>query len=437
MIIYIILLISITILIFISSLFSGSETAYTSIDEVTLLRLTREKKIKEDDKKFWQKNNSLIPSMLVGNNIINITATSLVTVFAIHFAANNSFISESVMVTLTTALFTCILIIFGEILPKTLATVNAEIIIPYLIYFMKLCYFIFKPITILMNKITGFIIKRIMPKRLNVSERRAVLASLDDITSIINLGHKEGIIKESTRNLLTGVIDFRSKTVEDIMIPRVDMDCIEADTPVEEILSLAIESGHSRFPVYEETVDHIIGILHTKSILKDYFNHKKHKSEKAIDYNIMLPYFVPETKPINRLFTEMQKQKLQMVIAIDEYGGTAGLVSMEDIIEEIMGDIEDESDKEPDFITHRGKRSIVNGLAPIEEVNNYLKINLSPHDEYQTIAGYILDILGHIPDTNERFTLEGYNGRIRKMEDRRIVEIEFTKGKKSRNSKNI
>lgn len=140
----------------------------------------------------------------------------------------------------------------------------------------------------------------------------------------------------------------------------------------------------------------------------------------------MLPYFVPETKTISSLFNDMQKKKLQMVITIDEYGGTSGLVTMEDIIEEIMGNIEDESDKkEADVIRFKGKRIIVNGNASIEDVNKNLKLELE-HKEYQTIAGYVLDMLDHIPETNERFILKSYRGRIIKVEDRRIVEIEFT-----------
>lgn len=412
-----------------SALFSGSETAYTSIDDVTLLRLVREKKLKEDDKKYWHKKSySFVPSMLVGNNIVNIVATSLVTVFAIRLSTIIR-IDEGVAITVITFLFTITLIICGEIFPKTVMLVYAEKAIPKLIVFMKLCFRIFRPITVILNSITSFIIDKVIPKEAK-NEKRGVLSSMDDIASIINLGHKEGIIKETTHDLLTGVIDFRSKTVEDIMIPRVDMHCVESETPIADIISLAVETGHSRFPVYEETVDHIIGILHTKFLFKNYLKENK-KDKKAIDF-IMLPYFVPETKPISRLFSEMQKQKLQMVIAIDEYGGTAGLVSMEDIIEEIMGDIEDESDNEEEFITRRGRRLIVNGLAPLDEINEKLKLELY-HEEYQTIAGYVLETLGHIPDTNERFTLSKYNVRIRKMEDRRIVELEFSPIRKYKN----
>ena len=418
----------IIILIMLSALFSGSETAYTSIDDVTLMRLVREKKIKEEDTKYWEKSSSMIPTLLVGNNIVNITASSIITVFAIRLASALPHISESVMVTISTATITILIIIFGEILPKVLMRVNAEKMMPYLLYFMKFCHFLFKPITFLMDKITTFIMNYFVPKKLRNTEKRSALSSMDDITTIIHLGHKEGIIKESTHELLTGVIDFRNKTVEEIMTPRVDMVCIEAETDVNEIIKLTVETGLSRFPVYEETVDHIIGIFHTRALFKEYVkgSGKLNKiKKKAIDY-IMLPYFVPETRTISSLFNDMQKKKLQMVITIDEYGGTAGLVTMEDIIEEIMGDIEDESDKrEEELIKIKGKRRIINGTASIEEVNKTLKLELE-HEEYQTIAGYVIDMLDHIPETNERFILKGYRGRIMKVEDRRIIEMEFT-----------
>lgn len=428
LIIYLIEILIIMIFIMLSALFSGSETAYTTIDEVTLMRLVREKKIKEEDMKYWAKSSSMIPTLLVGNNIVNITASSIATVLAIRIAQALPNFSENIMVTISTATITVLIIIFGEILPKVLMRVNAEKTIPYLLYFMKICHLIFKPITFLMDKITTFIMNYLVPKKLRNPEKRSALASMDDIATIIDMGHKEGIIKESTHELLTGVIDFRSKTVEDIMTPRVDMVCIEAETDINDIIQLTVETGLSRFPVYEETIDHIIGIFHTRSLFKDYLKSNKNTKtkNKAIDY-IMLPYFIPETKTISSLFNDMQKKKLQMAITIDEYGGTSGLVTMEDIVEEIMGDIEDESDKkEEDLIKFKGKRIIVNGTASIEEVNEVLNWNIEEHEEYQTIAGYVIDKLDHIPETNERLILNGYRIRIMKIEDRRIIEMEFT-----------
>ena len=428
LIIYLIEILIIIIFIMLSALFSGSETAYTTIDEVTLMRLVREKKIKEEDMKYWAKSSSMIPTLLVGNNIVNITASSIATVLAIRIAQALPNFSENIMVTISTATITVLIIIFGEILPKVLMRVNAEKTIPYLLYFMKICHLIFKPITFLMDKITTFIMNYLVPKKLRNPEKRSALASMDDIATIIDMGHKEGIIKESTHELLTGVIDFRSKTVEDIMTPRVDMVCIEAETDINDIIQLTVETGLSRFPVYEETIDHIIGIFHTRSLFKDYLKSNKNTKtkNKAIDY-IMLPYFIPETKTISSLFNDMQKKKLQMAITIDEYGGTSGLVTMEDIVEEIMGDIEDESDKkEEDLIKFKGKRIIVNGTASIEDINEVLNWNIEEHEEYQTIAGYVIDKLDHIPETNERLILNGYRIRIMKIEDRRIIEMEFT-----------
>ena len=428
LIIYLIEVLIIMIFIMLSALFSGSETAYTTIDEVTLMRLVREKKIKEEDMKYWAKSSSMIPTLLVGSNIVNITASSIATVLAIRIAQALPNFSENIMVTISTATITVLIIIFGEILPKVLMRVNAEKTIPYLLYFMKICHLIFKPITFLMDKITTFIMNYLVPKKLRNPEKRSALASMDDIATIIDMGHKEGIIKESTHELLTGVIDFRSKTVEDIMTPRVDMVCIEAETDINDIIQLTVETGLSRFPVYEETIDHIIGIFHTRSLFKDYLKSNKNTKtkNKAIDY-IMLPYFIPETKTISSLFNDMQKKKLQMAITIDEYGGTSGLVTMEDIVEEIMGDIEDESDKkEEDLIKFKGKRIIVNGTASIEDINEVLNWNIEEHEEYQTIAGYVIDKLDHIPETNERLILNGYRIRIMKIEDRRIIEMEFT-----------
>ena len=415
----------ILVLITLSALFSGSETAYTSIDDVTLMRLIREKKIKESDAKYWSKSSSMIPTILVGNNIVNIAASSLTTLFAVKIALLIPYISENIMVTISTAIITILIIIFGEIVPKVVMRVNAEFFIPYVLFFMKFCYFIFKPITFLMEKITNVIINIFVPKSMRDTKRSA-LSSMDDITTIIQLGHKEGIIKKSTHELLTGVIEFREKTVDEIMTPRVDMISVDAETTIDDIVKLTIETGLSRFPVYEETVDHIIGIFHTRSLFKEYNNKTKSKnSKKVIDY-IMLPNFIPETKTISSLFNDMQKKQYQMAIIIDEYGGTVGLVTMEDIIEEIMGEIADESDKkEEELIKFKGKRIIVQGNTSIEEINSILNLDIES-EEYQTIAGYVLDKLDHIPTINERLILNSYRVRITKVEDRRIIEMEFT-----------
>ena len=328
------------------------------------------------------------------------------------------------MVTIATAIITILIIIFGEIVPKVIMRVNAEFFIPYILLFIKFCYYIFKPITFLMEKVTNLIINIFVPKSMR-DTKRSPLSSIDDITTIIQLGHQEGIIKKSTHELLTGVIEFKDKTVDEIMTPRVDMISVDAETTIDEIVKLTVDTGLSRFPVYEETVDHIIGIFHTRSLFKDYNKSKSKNTKKVIDY-IMLPNFIPETKTISSLFNDMQKKQYQMAIIIDEYGGTVGLVTMEDIIEEIMGEIADESDKkEADLIKFKGKRIIVQGNTSIEEINSIFDLNIES-EEYQTIAGYVLDKLDHIPTINERLVLNSYRVRITKVEDRRIIEMEFT-----------
>lgn len=421
---YFIEILVILLLISLSALFSGSETAYTSIDDVTLMRLVREKKIKESDTKYWSKSNSIIPTILVGNNIVNIVASSLTTLFAVKIALLIPYISKNIMVTIATAIITILIIIFGEIVPKVIMRVNAEFFIPYILLFIKFCYYIFKPITFLMEKVTNLIINIFVPKSMR-DTKRSPLSSIDDITTIIQLGHQEGIIKKSTHELLTGVIEFKDKTVDEIMTPRVDMISVDAETTIDEIVKLTVDTGLSRFPVYEETVDHIIGIFHTRSLFKDYNKSKSKNTKKVIDY-IMLPNFIPETKTISSLFNDMQKKQYQMAIIIDEYGGTVGLVTMEDIIEEIMGEIADESDKkEADLIKFKGKRIIVQGNTSIEEINSIFDLNIES-EEYQTIAGYVLDKLDHIPTINERLVLNSYRVRITKVEDRRIIEMEFT-----------
>ena len=419
----------IIILILLSFSFSGSETAYTSLDKLTLSRLIREKKLREQDRKFWKKSHSMIPSLLVGNNIVNITATAILTSLSINIASKTPGLSESMAILLSTIIFTITLLIFGEVLPKTFALLYTESFIIRFFGFMKFFYMVFMPITKVLSFFTSFTIKLLPGK---ISNKESILSSIDDITHIIHIGHKEGFIEKDTRNFLTGIIEFPSKNVSEIMIPRVNMDCLDAETSIFDILILSDETGHTRFPVYEETIDNIIGILNIKYIIKDYISGRHQK--KAMDY-IMLPYFVPEDKMLGYLFSEMQVGKRQMAIVVDEYGGTSGMVSIEDILEEIVGDIEDEVDKEKKNIIFKDKKIIVKGEASLEEVNEALRLRLN-HGDFQTIAGYILNMLDHIPEPNESFNISSYNVVVKKIEDRRIAELEFVKSKHIKDSNN-
>lgn len=429
----IIQLVIIFILLLFSFSFSGSETSYTSIDKFTLARLVREKKISDQDKKYFKKSHSMIPAILVGNNIVNIASTAILTALSINIANQLDFLSESLAIFVSTALFTIALLLFGEILPKTFALIYKEKFLLLFFGFMKFFYILFSPATKLLSGFTSFVLKMFMPA--GVSDKEFMFSSVDDITNVIHIGHKEGFIEEETRDYLTGIIEFPSKTVSDVMIPRVNIECFNSETKIPEILMLASDKAHTRFPVYEDTVDNIIGILNVKSIIKDYINGKHEK--KAIDYTIH-PYFVPEDKMLGPLLQDMKHHKLKMAIVVDEYGGTSGMVSVEDILEEIVGEIEDESDKDKKNIAHKDDKIIVKGEASLEEVNDALRLKLTRKD-FQTIAGFALDLLGHIPHVNEAFTISSYHVVAKKIEDRRIVELEFTKiknGKHNKNTKN-
>ncbi len=432
--IIIIQLVIIFVLLLFSFSFSGSETSYTAIDKFTLSRLVREKKISDKDKKYFKKSHSMIPAILVGNNIVNIASTAILTALSINIAEQFEYLSPSVAIFLSTAIFTVALLLFGEILPKTFAMIYKEQFLLRFFGFMKFFYIAFKPVTKVLSIFSSFILNKLTPAAM--SDKDFMFSSVDDITNVIHIGHKEGFIEEETRDYLTGIIEFPSKTVSDIMIPRVNIKCLNSDTKIPEILMLANDTGNTRFPVYEDTIDNIIGILNIKNLIKDYIAGKHEK--KAIDYTIP-PYFVPEDKMLGPLLQDMKHQKIKMAIVVDEYGGTSGMVSVEDILEEIVGEIEDEADKDKKNIQFKdNSKIIIKGEATLEEVNEALRLRLT-HKDFQTIAGYALDILGHIPHTNEAFTISSYNVVAKKIEDRRIVELEFTKiknGKHNKNTKN-
>lgn len=410
-----------------SAMFSGSETSFTFLDEVTLSRLVREKKISDGDKKLWKRSNEVLTSLLVGNNIVNNVNAVVATLLATYIAELAG-LSEQLMVTAFTIGLIVLALIFAEVLPKTFARTHTESVAGVTAFVVKLSLALFRPFSWLLMLITNMVLRN-FAKATNKdknSDSKSAFSSVEDIETVIALGLKEGIIKKQTHDMLAGIIQFRSKRVEEIMVPRVDMESIESEMPVNEIMALSLETGYSRFPVYEETVDHIIGVLSVKSIMKDYISSRN--DIKAIK-RIMMPYFVPEGKMVKDLFNEMQKKKIHMAVVIDEFGGTAGIVTLEDILEEIVGEIEDEHEKEVSNITTRGKKYIVKGNTTVDEINERLKLRIR-NDEFQTVAGYILEKIGHIPKKNERFKLNGFMVKVRNMDDRRISELEFYRIKK-------
>jgi gliding motility-associated protein GldE len=398
------------LLILLSGFFSGSEIALFSTNRVKIRKLAEEgdrnAKVLEE---LLSRPNRLLTAILVGNNLVNIGAAAIATSLAIQFFGSKG-------VGLATGVMTLLVLIFGEITPKGVATRNSErisllvarpiaMLVKLLYPVVKVLVFITKPI------VTAFGGKSNIP-----------FVTEEEIKMLVEVGEKEGIIEKEEKEMIKGIFEFGETTAKEVMVPRIDMKCISADATLDDGIKLALETGHSRFPVFEESVDNIIGILYTKDILR-YLDKRKLKLRQ-----ITRPaYYVPETKKLDELLEEMQEKKTQIAIVVDEYGGTAGLVTLEDIIEEIVGEIWEEHEViERPIQKIDDNSAIVLAKASIEDVNEELGINL-PEEEFETIGGLIFNALGKIPTIGEAVEINGVSLIVEKMRGRRISLVKVVK----------
>ena len=322
-----------------------------------------------------------------------------------------------VIVTLILSFFT---LVFGELFPKRLAMLHADAIAMGVVKPILFISAVFKPFVWLLS-ITVTIMLKICRQRTDVTY---VEYSEDDIVSMLEAGQESGELKEEGKKMITGVFAFDDMLAYEVMTPRTDVFSIDINAPTEEYIDELMELRYSRIPVYEDDSDNIIGILY----IKDYLIKAREDGFDNVDFRSILrkPYFVPETKKIDSLFFELQTTKQHIAILIDEYGGFSGIVTMEDIIEEVMGDIDDEYDKEePEIQKIDDMTYVMDGRMDLDDIDEEIGINLES-DNSETIGGFIIDILGEIPDENDvgkEIDFENYRFRIDFIRERRIEQI--------------
>jgi CBS domain containing-hemolysin-like protein len=317
---------------------------------------------------------------------------------------------------IATFVVTLTILIFGEITPKSMGNSRSvkysKLVAPYLYWMQK----IFSPLVIFFS----WLIKIMVGKDNLIS---SALLSEEEIRRFVNVGEEEGVIKEVEKEMIQSIFDFDDTQVKEVMVPRIDMVCVEKDYNIEQIVKLAVEQGHSRIPVYEEVIDDIVGLIYVKDLLSLLLEDEKNKN---LDEFIKPIYFIPETKQINKLLTEMKKRKEHMAIVLDEYGGTAGLITIEDLLEEIVGDIQDEFDLEPKMIEFLNESEIiVDARMDIDEINEILAEPLLEEKEFETVSGFVLHYLGYLPREGEEIRLEGLKLLVQEISEHRIEKIKF------------
>ena len=393
-----------------SGFFSASETALMSLSRIKMRHM------EEDGVKgaklvssLIEDSNRLLTSILIGNNIVNIAATSITTsLFTATLGAQG--------VAMATGLMTVLVLIFGEITPKTISANSPEKTSLVVAKPIKFFVTILTPVVWVFNIITKIIFKLFGID----SEGVKPFITEEELKTMVNVSHEEGLLEMEEREIINNVFEFGDMQAKEAMVQRLDIVAIDMEDSYEEIIDLFKTEKLSRMPVYEETIDDIIGILNIKDIIFlsdeeiENFDIKKYMREA---------FFTYEFKKITQLLEEMKKDKSQMAIVVDEYGGTAGLITIEDLVEVIVGDIEDEYDEEEDEIQVISPNEfLVDGSTKISDVNEILNIELES-EEFDSIGGYIIGYIRHIPEENEIIEMDNIKFNIESVDKNRIKKI--------------
>ncbi|MFH1807702.1 MAG: hemolysin family protein [Pseudomonadota bacterium] len=398
-----------------SAFFSASETALTALSEREARQLIESGKGRYQSLKLWVEfPNRILTTILIGNNIVNILAAALATVIAQQLVSSQ-------VVAVATGVMTLIILVFGEITPKTFAKHNYKRFAPVAIVPLRLMYFAVFPVTVALVKLSKVLVRLIGGE----VRRSGPFITEEDITYLIGLGHREGVIEKDEEQLLHSVFEFADTSVREIMIPRTEMLAVEVSMDRDELHRLVAEAGHSRIPVYQDTPDNIVGVFYAKDLLK--IPGQADKPFK-LSANMRKTYFVPEVMSIADLLKEFQRRKTHLAVVVDEYGGTAGIVTLEDILEEIVGEIQDEYDvDEAQFKVLPGGKMVADGRISVYDLGEKLGVEFPESDLYETLGGFLTVRAGRLPQTGTRVHWNGYDFVIKEADERRIRRVEIEK----------
>ena len=402
-------LIVLVALLALSSLFSASETALMSLSKIRIRNMVDEnipgsKKIQ----KLIEDPHKMLSAILVGNNVVNIGASSLATSLAIKNFGSTG-------VGLATGIMTLLVLIFAEITPKSLAAQNSEKMALKVAPFIAVVVILLKPFNIILSFLTNSIIKVLGGE----ADARTPFITEAELKTMINVSHEEGMLESEEKEMIHNVFEFKESRVTEVMTPRTYMVAVSLDSSYDKIVEVFKNQQFSRIPVYEDGIDNVVGILYLKDLVffdasKETFEMTKYMRE---------PYFTFEFKLITELFSEMRDKSIQVAIVIDEYGGTAGMITMEDLVEEIVGDIRDESDELFNEIeVLKEDEYLVRGSAEIDLINEMLGVKIESED-FDTIGGFVTGLFGRLPETGEQIEFNNMKFVVEHVQKYRIEKL--------------
>lgn len=310
-------------------------------------------------------------------------------------------------------------IVFGELAPKSIAIQKSVRTVLAVSFPLRFFFVFFKPLIWILNGFANFILRLLGISTLEGGEAHH---SSEELQYLLEQGKETGALDSNEHELIQNVFDFNERVVKNIMVPRTKISGIDINSTTLELLDMIIDEGYSRMPVFDDVIDKIIGIVHAKDILPLLARNQ----EIVLKDIIRKPYFIPETKKINDLMAELQQKRIQIAIVLDEFGGTAGMVTLEDIVEELVGEIQDEYDEEKPIVEKVNEREfIVNALAPIYDVNEHLPHDLPEDGDFDTVSGWLGHIFGKIPDVGEQKESNGYNITVLRKSDQNIESVKL------------
>ena len=402
------------ILICLSSFFSCTETAFLSANKIRMRNLAEEgdRRAKKVEK-LLSNTDRLYSSILVGNNLVNIGASSLTTSIVISIFGNSAS-----LVAAASGVVTLLILVFGEITPKTFATKNADRIALFMSGFVSFICFIFTPVVFLLNIITGFIIKL-----LGGNKDNGPTMTEEDLKTIVTVGHEEGVLEEEEKEMIHNVFEFGETEIKEIMTPRINVDSIPDDCSYQELMEIYKRGQFSRYPVHSESFDEIVGVLNVKDLL--FFNIDPDEFEVK-DY-MRDTFVVYEFNEVGDVCAAMRKEHVSLAIVLDEYGVMSGIVTFEDIVEEIVGEIDDEYDDEDDdmIIKLSENEFLIDGSLNLNEVNDKVGTDFDSED-FESIGGLVLGEVSGVPEIDEEVQIDNVLFRIVKMHKNRIAQLKVT-----------
>ncbi len=403
------------VLLGLSAFFSGSETALFSLSEL------QRRKLKDDNSaaarrvlRLLSRPRALLTTILLGNTLVNVSAATIAALLTAEFAhvhhlsAFWTTFAEVVIVTL-------VILLFAEVTPKVIAVQHAESFSRRVSIFIELLYYLLYPLVEPLRLFSAWI-----ERVLGVPESAEPLTE-QELRALVDVGQEEGALLQDEREMIHSIFEFGRTHVREIMVPRIDMVCIERSASLSDLVNLIKEKGHTRIPIYEGTIDNIIGIIHAKDLLPYLV---RENSDVDLAKLARPALFVPESKLIDELLREFQRERTHMAIVVDEYGGTAGLVTLEDVIEEIVGEIQDEYDREAPLYQKIDENTyVMDAKIDLDEVNEILGADLPTDEDFESLGGFIFDLTGYVPREGEKIVYGDFEFIVEKVQRNRILRV--------------